>query len=526
MTNTIEALPLGASVGVIGTGTMGEGIAQVLLQSGYQVLLFDQSSSSAIRAEASIEARLARLVEKGILSSQEKNRALASLQVVSTLEAFHKTELVIEAIVENLEVKQTLFKRLEEIVNNETILASNTSSISITAIGSALAHPERLAGWHFFNPAPLMKLVEVVSGLATDPAIAETLYKTAEACGKTPVHTASTPGFIVNRVARPFYAEALRVMQESKAHVADIDQLFRESGNFKMGPFELMDLIGNDVNYSVTESVWQAFYYDARFTPSLIQKSYVDAGFYGRKTGRGFYRYEKESGGALRKVIADQREATKKSVSQSALPVIRLNQLSPFYTAWIERFNRAGVEPHLIETISDESAPFMTIGEAECFITKGITATEMAYTRQTQSVVMLDLARDYREAKSIGVSRSENCLEANFEAVLAVLTALEFNVVELDDLPGMLVMRTVAMLVNEASDTVHQGVSTIAEVDTAMTLGVNYPQGPFDWADQIGTGYLCDLLNNLHQRYGDPRYRLSPLLQHYLYSGRPFYDET
>src|SRR5699024_7245372 len=213
-----------------GAGTMGEGIAQVLLQSGYQVLLFDQSSSSAIRAEASIEARLARLVEKGILSSQEKNRALASLQVVSTLEAFHKTELVIEAIVENLEVKQTLFKRLEEIVNNETILASNTSSISITAIGSALAHPERLAGWHFFNPAPLMKLVEVVSGLATDPAIAETLYKTAEACGKTPVHTASTPGFIVNRVARPFYAEALRVMQESKAHVAEIDQLFRESG--------------------------------------------------------------------------------------------------------------------------------------------------------------------------------------------------------------------------------------------------------------------------------------------------------
>lgn len=525
MTNRIEALSLGASVGVIGAGTMGEGIAQVLLQSGYQVLLFDQSSSSAIRAEASIEARLARLVEKGIFSSQAKNQALASLEVVSTLEAFHNAELVIEAIVENLEVKQTLFKRLEEIVSDETILASNTSSISITAIGSALAHPKRLAGWHFFNPAPLMKLVEVVSGLATDPAIAETLYKTAEACGKTPVHTASTPGFIVNRVARPFYAEALRVMQESKAHVAAIDQLLRESGDFKMGPFELMDLIGNDVNYSVTESVWQAFYYDARFTPSLIQKSYVDAGFYGRKTGRGFYHYEKESGGALRKVITDQQESPKVS-GQSALPAIRLNRLSSFYPAWVERFNKAGIEPHLIETISDQSAPFMTIGEAECFITKGITATEMAYTRQTQSVVMFDLARDYTEATSIGVSRSESCLEAEFEEVFAALTALEFNVVELDDLPGMLVMRTVAMLVNEAADTVHQGVSTIEEVDTAMTLGVNYPQGPFDWADQIGTDYLCETLNNLHQRYGDPRYRLSPLLQHYLYSGRPFYDEA
>ena len=273
---------------------MGAGIAQVAAQAGHVVRLLDNRPGAAQKAIDGIRAQFAKMVEKSRLTADAAQAAGERLVAVESLAELAGSALVVEAIVENLDAKQKLYADLESIVGDDCIFGTNTSSISVTAIGAALKRQERLAGLHFFNPAPLMALVEIVSGLATDKAVAETLFATAAAWGKTPVHAKSTPGFIVNRVARPYYAEALRLAQEGAADYATIDAVMREAGGFRMGPFELMDMIGHDVNFAVTRSVWNAFYNDARFTPSLIQQELVDAGFLGRKSGRGFYDYRGE----------------------------------------------------------------------------------------------------------------------------------------------------------------------------------------------------------------------------------------
>ncbi|MDO8251485.1 MAG: 3-hydroxyacyl-CoA dehydrogenase NAD-binding domain-containing protein, partial [Rhodoferax sp.] len=293
----MNALSKQSVIAVIGTGAMGAGIAQVAAAAGHPVKLLDTRPQAAEQAVTGIRAQFARMAEKGKMSPEAAAAASARLMAVNALSDLADASLVIEAIVENLQVKQKLYSDLEAFVGANCIFGTNTSSISVTAIGAALQHPERLAGLHFFNPAPLMALVEIVSGLATDMAVAQTLFATATAWGKTAVHAKSTPGFIVNRVARPYYAEAMRVLNEGGADPATIDACCREAGGFRMGPFELMDMIGHDVNFAVTRSVWNAFYNDQRFLPSLIQQDLVDAGYLGKKTGRGFYDYRE---GAVR----------------------------------------------------------------------------------------------------------------------------------------------------------------------------------------------------------------------------------
>src|SRR5690606_6920232 len=278
-------------VGVLGAGTMGAGIAQVAAQAGHEVVLVDLNQEVLDKAKSGLVKVLDRLVEKGKLTQDESTTIQNRFTYSTSTTDFAPCGLIIEAIVENLNVKHTVFKELEGIVSNDCILASNTSSLPIASIGSVLKNPSRVIGIHFFNPAPLMPLVEIIPAVQTNPEVLSTAKSLIDSWNKITVVCKDTPGFIVNRVARPFYGEALRIYEEGIADFATIDWAMTELGGFRMGPFTLMDYIGNDVNYAVTESVFTAFYFDPRFKPSFTQKRHAEAGFYGRKTGRGYYNY-------------------------------------------------------------------------------------------------------------------------------------------------------------------------------------------------------------------------------------------
>lgn len=282
-------------IGILGAGTMGAGIAQVAAQNGCEVVLVDQSQEMLTKAEISLDKVLSRLVEKGTLTEDEKINIQGRITYSTDIHDFKFVNLVIEAIVEKLDVKHKVFADLEKIVSNECVLASNTSSLSIASIGSVLTNPSRVIGIHFFNPAPLMPLVEIIPAVQTAAETIDFTKELIKSWKKVGVLCKDTPGFIVNRVARPFYGEALKIYEEGLADFATIDWAMTQIGGFRMGPFTLMDYIGNDVNYTVTESVFAAFYFDPRFKPSFTQKRHMEAGFYGRKSGRGFYSYSENA---------------------------------------------------------------------------------------------------------------------------------------------------------------------------------------------------------------------------------------
>ncbi|HLW31373.1 MAG TPA: 3-hydroxyacyl-CoA dehydrogenase NAD-binding domain-containing protein, partial [Aequorivita sp.] len=283
------------NIGIIGAGTMGAGIAQVAATAGCTVKIYDTKTDALETSKADLERIMDRLVEKGRIDSEEKERIQNNIKYVNTLKELKDSDMTIEAIVENLDVKKNVFSTLEKFVSDDCILASNTSSLSIASIASSLEKPERCIGIHFFNPAPLMKLVEVIPAIQTSEEVLSTSVKTIKDWGKTVAVAKDTPGFIVNRVARPFYGEALRIYEEGIADFATIDWTMKNFGGFKMGPFELMDFIGNDVNYTVTETVFEAFYFDPRYKPSFTQKRFAEAGYLGRKSGRGYYNYSENA---------------------------------------------------------------------------------------------------------------------------------------------------------------------------------------------------------------------------------------
>ena len=376
-----------SSIGVVGAGAMGSGIAQLAAQAGHTVVLVDQSESALERSAAALAKVAARLVEKGKWSTADSERIQSAIDSTTALDSLAACDWVIEAILEDLGVKQSLFQSLETVVASDAVLATNTSSLSVTAIAGKLQHPERFMGLHFFNPAPLMALVEVVPALQTDSAHVDRAKSMMDDWGKSPVVTKDTPGFIVNRVARPFYGEALRIFEEGLASRETIDAAMRNAG-FRMGPFELMDLIGNDVNYAVSCSVFEAFYNDPRYRPSLIQKQHVDAGWLGRKSGKGYYTY---------------------GDGQAAQPA-----------------NDASIDPNQFDWI---------------------------------------------------------------------------------------VERIVAMLINEAADACYLNIASPADLETAMTKGVNYPKGLLAWCNEWGAKATLNVLESLQIRYGDDRYRPSPVLR-------------
>ena len=483
-----QALDKHSVVAVIGSGAMGAGIAQVAAVAGHTVRLFDTRPEAVERAIAGIAKALARLVEKGRMGAAEADLARERIHAMRALDDAKDAALVVEAVVEDLDVKRALFADLEGMLEPDCILATNTSSISVTAIGARLRRPGRLVGMHFFNPVPLMALVEVIAGVATDKTVADTVVATAAAWGKDPVHATSTPGFIVNRVARPYYAEALRLLLERAADPATIDAVMRDCGGFRMGPFELMDLIGHDVNYSVTQSVFHAYYGDPRFAPSVVQQELVNAGFLGRKTGRGFYRYGDD-------VVPPQAQA---EPAQQGAAQATLGGADPVTAALNARVHDASTESE---------------GAATIFLTDGRSATQRALDEGRPDTILFDLLLDPATATRIALARADQCSDAAWNAAVGLFQQAGFTVTRLDDVPGMAVMRTVAMLANEALDAVNQGVCSAQAVDIAMQKGVNYPRGPLAWADAIGLRHVFTVLANLGATYGEDRYRVSPLLR-------------
>lgn len=524
----MSALDTSVVVAVIGAGAMGAGIAQVAAQAGHPVLLHDSRPGAASAAIEGLGVQLGKRVEKGKLDPAQREATLARLHAVQALDELADAGLVIEAIVENLDAKRELFARLEAICTADCVLASNTSSLSITRIAAGLARPERFVGVHFFNPAPVMALVEIVSGLATAPQVAASLYATARAWGKAPVHASSSPGFIVNRVARPFYAESLRLLQEGAAECATLDALMREAGGFRMGAFELTDLIGHDVNYAVTCSVFDAYYGDMRFQPSLIQAALVDAGRLGRKSGQGFYDYGPS---AARPVVSELRSGLRIEACEVEGDLGIAQGLLARIEAHGIKVSRAPsrVEPAPTGRCGSGLDPrcghaVIRVGDAVLALTDGRLASQRARDEGLHNLVLFDLALDYATAGRIGISWSADTTPAARDQAVALLQAAGLVVSPLADVPGLLVMRTVAMLANEAADAVLQGVATAADVDLAMRKGVNYPQGPLAWADAIGPTQVLVVLDNLQAAYGESRYRPSLLLRRTVAEGRALHD--
>ncbi|MFG2553764.1 3-hydroxyacyl-CoA dehydrogenase [Streptomyces sp. NPDC048581] len=491
----MTALDLSSPVAVVGTGTMGQGIAQVALVAGHPVRLYDALPGRAQEAADAIGARLDRLVEKDRLTGADRDAAGARLLPAESLADLADCTLVVEAALERLDVKQELFRELEGIVGEDCLLATNTSSLSVTAIGGALANPGRLVGLHFFNPAPLLPLVEVVSGFATDVTSATRAYETARAWGKTPVACADTPGFIVNRIARPFYAEAFAVYEAQGADPATIDAVLRECGGFRMGAFELTDLIGQDVNESVTRSVWQSFFQDVRFTPSLAQRRLVESGRLGRKSGHGWFDYSED---------AERDEPHTAEQQPQPAYVVAEGDLGPA-SELLTLIREAGIAVR--EEEEDHGTRLVLPSGGQLALADGQTSVEF------RDVVYFDLALDYRRATRIALSASQDTSPRTLTEAIGLFQALGKDVSVLGDVPGMIVARTVARIVDLAHDAVAKGVATVEDIDTAMRLGVNYPLGPFEWSRRLGRNWAYALLDDLHLR--DPSGRYAPSLALY-----------
>jgi 3-hydroxybutyryl-CoA dehydrogenase len=500
-------------VAVVGSGAMGAGIAQVAAAAGHPVKLYDTRPEAVDKAIGNIRKTFQMLSEKGRMSAAAAEEASTRISPAKRLADTAGAALVVEAIIENLDVKRQLFADLEDIVGGECILATNTSSISITALGAKLRNPSRLVGMHFFNPVPLMALVEVISGLATDQEVAEVVHATAQAWGKSPVYAKSTPGFIVNRVARPYYAEALRILSEQAGEPATIDAIMRESGGFRMGPFELMDMIGHDVNFAVTNTVFEAYFNDPRFTPSLAQQELVNAGFLGRKTGRGFYQYAKDA-------TPPQPQTEAAQIAPATATVSNAGAVAGAIAA---RMAASGVALTR-GALAKGGDAILECGGALLFLTDGRSATQRASETGIANTVLVDLALNYKAAKRVALSPADQCDPQAYQAIVGLFQGAGYAVSRLGDVPGMAVMRSVAMLANEAADAVNQGVCTAQAADMAMQKGVNYPLGPLAWADSIGLACVRTVLNNLAATYGEDRYRVSPLIQRKVWTDSTFHE--
>lgn len=496
------ALPVDSAVLVIGAGIMGSGIAQVAAMGGHRVYLRDTSDSALERGLAQIAQELDRRVQRQRLDAAQRDAILERVTLSPVGTAVRGVGLVIEVIVEQLEAKCAVLAAVESEVGAEAIIATNTSSLSVTAIAGRLARPDRVVGMHFFNPATVLPLVEVVAGASTALAVLQRTVATARAWGKVPVTCRSTPGFIVNRIARPFYGEALRLLQEQATTPATLDAVMRESGGFRMGPCELMDLIGHDVNFAVTRSVYEAFFHEPRFRPSLVQQELVAAGWLGRKSGRGFFDYGEG--------------ASRPSVDEAGGRAVRLQDIR------VE--GSLGPAHALLELLKkkQEEVSFEQVGGAGLLrvdgfavaLSDGRSAAERSLALG-EPVVVFDLALDFARCARVALAAAAQASDVHIDKAIALFTLLGKQVSLLDDAPGMVVTRTVAMLVNEAAEALQQGIASADDIDAAMQHGVNYPVGPLAWGRTLGFGHVLTVLRHLGAACGEDRYRPSRWLQRF-----------
>ena len=487
---------------VIGAGTMGIGISQIAAQSGQSVLLYDANAEAPVKAKQQLAATFDKLVGKGKITAESATEAMTLVTPISTLEEAADADLVIEAIVENLDIKRSVFQQLEGVVRDDCILATNTSSISVTAIANGLKYPQRLVGMHFFNPVPLMKLVEVISGLLTDKAVAQSIFDLSLSWNKVPVYAKPTPGFIVNRIARPYYAETLALLQEQASTPAVLDACMRSVG-FRMGPCELMDLIGHDANFLVSNSVYKANFYDKRFVPSLVQQELVDGGLFGRKTGQGFYQY----GEGAEKPVLSEYVKLEASEVESLLSDVTLLGSGRVADLLAGRLQAAGV---MFAKAADSYDVGLQLNGLNLLLSDGRTASQRG-----DHVAVFDMPVVDKKELDLAFAVSGNFGDASNDAENAAncLRILGFNPHQLSDVPGLIVARTIAMLINEAADAVNQGVCTQEGANSAMKMGVNYPQGPFEWLATWNAKSVNTLLDNLDTWYRGERYRVSPWLR-------------
>jgi 3-hydroxybutyryl-CoA dehydrogenase len=478
---------------VVGSGTMGRGIVQVLAQCGVRTLVFDAKPGAAQAAKDSVSQALGKLVEKGRLQQADVTATLGRIEVVGSLEALAPAHLVVEAIIEQLEPKRELFRALEGVVREDCILASNTSSLSVTAMAAACRRPGRVAGYHYFNPVPVMKVVEVVAGELTEPWVVDALAALAKRYGHTPVRCKDTPGFVVNHAGRGYIPEALRVLAEGVADFATIDRILVDAAGFRLGPFGLMDLVGLDVNHGVHKSLFEQYFQEPKYRPSYLLEPRVAAGLLGRKSGRGWYVYAKD--GTAEKVPeppVPQRKTSNVWVASNA-PALR--ELLSKLGATVE----AGAKPS---------------ADAICCVAPlGQDATTTALQ------LLIDPARTVAVDPIFGFAKRRTLMttpvtrpEAR-DAAHALLAADGVPVSVIHDSPGFVAQRVVAHIVNIGCDIVQQRIASPADLDAAVALGLGYPRGPLAMGDAVGAAKMLTVLEAMHSFYQDPRYRPSPWLK-------------
>ncbi|KAB2676882.1 3-hydroxyacyl-CoA dehydrogenase [Brucella tritici] len=474
-------------VGIVGAGVMGIGIAETMAAAGVSVYMFDQFPGKAEAAKQDLSKRLDSRVVRGKLNVDKAAHILDRITPVDALGDLDVADLVIEAVVEDIGVKRELVAALEKCLPPEAIIATNTSSLSVTAIAGKARRPQRIAGFHFFNPVPLMRVVEVIKAALTDDRVLDVLKELALRIGHRPVMASDTPGFIVNHAGRAYGTEALAMIRESIADFTTIDAILRDAAGFRMGPFELLDLTGLDVSHPVMEAIFGQYYQEPRYRPSVITRQRLDAGLLGRKSGRGFYDYSDD---ATTAVVSDGPRSLPKSVAIIGdTPDKALHKVA----------QQAGVP-----IINDASASALVlIG----LIGDDLTSVIVREGLNSANTIGFDPLFGIHRHRTLVASPGATDLTRQEALALAQSDGVKASLVE--DTCGTVCQRVLAMIVNIAADIVHQNIASVDDLDAAVRLGLGYPYGPLEWGDRIGADIVVHILDRMFGRTGDPRYRAS-----------------